>query len=175
MRQLLSKHAPDIDPDAEDADGEPPRQRARTGPSLDRLSGNAIASSSSGQAARPLPLDHARPSSSVLADLNVHPTPPSFTPSTPEPTVEPQQLHHLISSTLPPALPPPLPPPPSHDVGVRLQQPSSTTTTTTEALEKQPRDASGYEWDESQHTSAVGTDGTASLSMEPDGEGSAPS
>ena len=42
---------------------------------------------------------------------------------------------------------------------------------TTETLERQPRLASGYEWDERQHSVNRGQDGTACLSVEPDGDG----
>jgi hypothetical protein len=44
-------------------------------------------------------------------------------------------------------------------------------TATTETLERQPRLASGYEWDERQHSVNRGQDGTACLSVEPDGDG----
>lgn len=40
-----------------------------------------------------------------------------------------------------------------------------------EALEKQPRNASGYEWNERANSSKPSQDGTASLSLEPDGQG----
>lgn len=42
---------------------------------------------------------------------------------------------------------------------------------TTETLERQPRLASGYEWDERHHSVNRGQDGTACLSVEPDGDG----
>lgn len=42
---------------------------------------------------------------------------------------------------------------------------------TTETLERQPREASGYEWDERHHSLTHGSDGTACLSVEPDGDG----
>jgi hypothetical protein len=44
---------------------------------------------------------------------------------------------------------------------------------TTETLERQPRLASGYEWDERHHSLSLskGQDGTACLSVEPDGDG----
>lgn len=42
---------------------------------------------------------------------------------------------------------------------------------TTETLERQPRLASGYEWDERHHSLGNGQDGTACLSVEPDGDG----
>lgn len=41
----------------------------------------------------------------------------------------------------------------------------------TETLEKQPRLASGYEWNERHHSLSQGQDGTACLSVEPDGDG----
>jgi hypothetical protein len=41
----------------------------------------------------------------------------------------------------------------------------------TETLERQPRLASGYEWDERHHSLSQGQDGTACLSVEPDGDG----
>jgi hypothetical protein len=42
---------------------------------------------------------------------------------------------------------------------------------TTETLERQPKLASGYEWDERHHSWSKGQDGTACLSVEPDGDG----
>lgn len=44
-------------------------------------------------------------------------------------------------------------------------------TSSSEALEKQPRNASGYEWNERSNSSKPSQDGTASLSLEPDGQG----
>jgi len=44
-------------------------------------------------------------------------------------------------------------------------------TAMTETLERQPRLASGYEWDERHHSIGRGQDGTACLSVEPDGDG----
>ena len=44
-------------------------------------------------------------------------------------------------------------------------------TAMTETLERQPRLASGYEWDERHHSVGRGQDGTACLSVEPDGDG----
>jgi hypothetical protein len=44
-------------------------------------------------------------------------------------------------------------------------------TAMTETLERQPRLASGYEWDERHHSVSRGQDGTACLSVEPDGDG----
>lgn len=41
----------------------------------------------------------------------------------------------------------------------------------TETLERQPKLASGYEWDERHHSLSQGQDGTACLSVEPDGDG----
>lgn len=40
-----------------------------------------------------------------------------------------------------------------------------------DAYERQPRNASGYEWDERRRGATCENDGTASLSIEPDGEG----
>lgn len=42
---------------------------------------------------------------------------------------------------------------------------------TTETLERQPREATGYEWDERHHSMTRASDGTACLSVEPDGDG----
>jgi hypothetical protein len=57
-----------------------------------------------------------------------------------------------------------------------IAQPSQTgisplDTAMTETLERQPRLASGYEWDERHHSVGRGQDGTACLSVEPDGDG----
>lgn len=49
--------------------------------------------------------------------------------------------------------------------------PSPQAQTKTEALERQPRSATGYEWNERNTASGTASDGTASLSVEPDGEG----
>lgn len=48
---------------------------------------------------------------------------------------------------------------------------SSPQGTSTEALERQPRHVGGYDWNEQRTEASRGTDGTASLSMEPDGQG----
>lgn len=49
--------------------------------------------------------------------------------------------------------------------------PSPQAQSKTEALERQPRSATGYEWNERNTASGTASDGTASLSVEPDGEG----
>lgn len=72
--------------------------------------------------------------------------------------------HHHMSSEVP-SMGPPGP----------AQSSNSTTspfnTAMTESLERQPKLASGYEWDERHHSLSQGQDGTACLSVEPDGDG----
>ncbi|KAI5478756.1 nuclear protein [Pseudohyphozyma bogoriensis] len=72
------------------------------------------------------------------------------------------------TSTLPPPTalnPPPRPAPLPRGAPTFGARPS------TEALEKQPQNASGYEWNERYQTGSQAKDGTASLSLDPDGEG----
>lgn len=49
--------------------------------------------------------------------------------------------------------------------------PNSILPLASDALERQPQLASGYEWNERFNTSGRANDGTASLSLEPDGQG----
>lgn len=59
--------------------------------------------------------------------------------------------------------------PPSVHSSASYPLPTGPVTSTADQLERQPRDASGYEWNERRIAQA--NDGTASLSVEPDGEG----
>lgn len=79
-----------------------------------------------------------------------------------------------------PSLPPPptmpvlgasAPFPPQPPVLLRSAASTHSAGGASEALERQPRNANGYEWNERVQSSMRGNDGTASLSLEPDGEG----
>ncbi|GAA5987742.1 hypothetical protein JCM10908_007194 [Rhodotorula pacifica] len=77
-----------------------------------------------------------------------------------------------ITSTLPAPAPPPPPPAPVQTAFLPPAfVPSVSFASSSEALEKQPRNAFGYEWNERANSSKPSQDGTASLSLEPDGQG----
>lgn len=72
-------------------------------------------------------------------------------------------------------LPAPVPTPPAPPAPTSFLPPAFVPTvafaSSSEALERQPRNASGYEWNERANSSKPNQDGTASLSLEPDGQG----
>lgn len=95
----------------------------------------------------------------------LHPSPTGTFPLTDwASTLSPGRLPTVAAPRFSPNQQTPPPPP------VLYPRPT-TSTSTSEFLEKQPKHAAGYEWNERQTRTAIGNDGTASLSMEPDGEG----
>ncbi|KAL1406806.1 hypothetical protein Q8F55_006213 [Vanrija albida] len=104
------------------------------------------------------------------------PTPPTGPPSggmLPPPSVSPTSSlffePHGGGTHAPPA-----PPPPHHlspASRVNPQASFETVASTADAYERQPRNALGYEWDERKRGTTHENDGTASLSVDPDGEG----
>jgi hypothetical protein len=156
LQSLVSRLAPDADLDNEDA----------ASPSA--LADFEAASHATG--ASPSPRDHSRdqlsrliagglPDQSTGDVLSQSPVAPILPAVHPPPASHPSSLSPLRT----------LPPP-------RLTNRTRTVATPsvaapTEALEVQPRSALGYEWDERHQKSWKDHDGTASLSVEPDGEG----
>ncbi|GFZ51225.1 hypothetical protein JCM24511_08983 [Saitozyma sp. JCM 24511] len=159
LPSLVSRLAPDVDLDDEDAaspsalanfeaasnaTGASPSPRHRSHDQLSRLITGGLPDQSTGDVLSRSPVAPILPA--------VHPPPAPHAP-------HPSSLSPLRT----------LPPP-------RLTNRTRTVATPsvaapTEALEVQPRSALGYEWDERHQKSWKDHDGTASLSVEPDGEG----
>lgn len=152
-------------PGSYDASGVAP---SATGPSSAYGGSNALADASS--ILNP-PIPEAGPSQSsppiVAPTFGASPT--SYA-STGYPTAGPPSNQSSTDPTLASFVPLPLGAPPPTFLPPTLAS-SVPLTSSSEALEKQPRNASGYEWTERNTISRQSQDGTASLSLEPDGQG----
>jgi transcriptional regulatory protein GAL4 len=156
LQDLVSQLAPDVNLDDESAaspsglanfeagshaTGASPLPRDRSHDQLSRLITGGLPDQSTGD---------------VHSQSPVAPIPPVIHPP---PAPHPSSLSPLR----------PLPPPRVTNRTRTVATP--TVAAPTEALEVQPRSALGYEWDERHQKSWKDHDGTASLSVEPDGEG----
>lgn len=94
--------------------------------------------------------------------------PPQHQQPPPIPATSPSTSSHSLTTAsqhFPPA--PSRPMPSAFSAAVPYVQHG----TSSEALERQPRDAGGYDWYEGRVGNGRATEGTASLSIEPDGQG----